>query len=131
MVAVMTARRFTPEVLVVVAAAALSLGAGCTTVIKPTRPSEAAVSLGRVAGVRFDGEQVIIREPGMPVSPGRGWQREVANYTAKELNTLVDAQDEAPVARTSVTFDLASPSVLQIGPWKEMTILLTTTLPDG
>ena len=105
---------------------------GCSTVIKPTRPQTQLIAEGApLPGVRFDGEEVQIREPGMPVSPSRTWQREVANYTAATLNASLSANENAPVARTVVTFDLASPSTFQVGTWKEMTIHITSTLPDG
>ena len=107
------------------------VGTGCSTVIKPTRPSEPLQELGRVPGLRFEGESVQIREPGTPLSPSRAWQREVANYTARSLNTLLATPEDAPVARTTVTFDLGAPGVLQIGTWKTMDIVLTTVLPDG
>ncbi len=111
---------------------ALALGAGCSTVIKPTRPDTPLVADGPpLAGVRFDGDATVLREPGQPLSPSRTWQREVQNYTATSLNTLLAADDEAPTARTIATMDLAGPSALQIGTWKEMTIGLTSTLPDG
>ena len=111
----------------------LILGTGCSTIIKPTRPSNPLASdgLGQLPGVRFDGEEVQIREPGMPLSPSRSWQREVANHTATSLNALLSTDDNAPNARTVVSFDLAGPSVIQIGTWKEMTISLISTLPDG
>ena len=108
-------------------------GTGCSTIIRPTKPDTpfAAAAGEPLAGARFDGEETILREPGMPLSPSRSWQREVANYTATSLNTILQTKDEAPNARTVVSFDMASPSVIQIGTWKEMTITLTTTLPDG
>lgn len=115
-----------------VAAVAVLLGSGCSTLIKPTRPSSSLAADGaRLPGVVFDGEQITIREPGVPLSPSRSWQREVANYTATSLNTLLATDDDAPVARTIVSFDLAGPSAIQLGIWKEMTITLTSTLPDG
>jgi outer membrane biosynthesis protein TonB len=105
---------------------------GCSTVIKPTRPSNALAELDAPpTGLRFDGEEVALREPGMPVSPSRTWQREVQNYTASQLSSLLGENETGPVARTIVTFDLAAPSSFQIGTWKEMTIGLTTTLPSG
>ena len=109
------------------------VGSGCSTIIKPTRPSNPLGADGRAGlpGVRFDGEEVQIREPGMPLSPSRTWQREVANHTATSLNTLLSTDDNAPTAHTVVSFDLAGPSVIQIGTWKEMTITLISTLPDG
>ena len=67
----------------------------------------------------------------MPLSPSRAWQREVQNYTATSLNTLLATSEDAPAARTVVSMDLAGPSAIQIGTWKEMTITLTSTLPDG
>lgn len=84
-----------------------------------------------VGEVRFDGEETILREPGMPLSPSRAWQREVQNYTATSLNTLLSTTETAPNARTVVSFDMASPSVIQIGTWKEIEIVMTSTLPDG
>jgi hypothetical protein len=109
------------------------VGTGCSTIIKPTRPSEPLKADGRgsLPGVRFDGEEVQIREPGMPLSPSRSWQREVANHTATSLNNVLTTDENAPAARTVVSFDLAGPSVIQIGTWKEMTISLTSTRPDG
>lgn len=106
--------------------------AGCSTVIKPTRPDAPLVADGApLAGVRFDGDSTVLREPGLPVSPGRGWQREVQNYTATSLNTLLTTSDDAPAARTITSMDLAGQSAIQIGTWKEVTIALTSTLPDG
>ncbi|MFZ9889830.1 MAG: hypothetical protein ACO3JL_20230 [Myxococcota bacterium] len=107
------------------------LGSGCSTVLKPTRPSEPVTSLGGTTSFRFEGEQVVLREPGMPLANSRAWQREVQNYTATSLNTLLSAAELGPAARTVVVFDLASPGTLQVGIWKEMTIELFTTLPDG
>ena len=110
----------------------LALSTACSTVVRPTRPGSAILQEGTpLAGVRFDGEETQLREPGMPVSPSRSWQREVANYTASSLNEALGTDEAAPVARTIITFDLASPSALQIGIWKEITIGLTSTLPDG
>ena len=113
--------------------AVLIAGSGCSTVIKPIRPSYPITSdgLASLQGVRFDGEEVQLREPGMPLSPSRSWQREVANNTASSMNTLLSTDDNAPVARTVVSFDLASPGALQIGIWKEMTVTLSSTLADG
>jgi hypothetical protein len=114
---------------------AVVVATGCSTVIKPTRPSEPLQELGRappsLGTFRFEGESVAIREPGTPLSPSRAWQREVSNYAARSLNTLLAAPEDAPVARTTVTFDLGAPGVLQIGTWKTMDIVLTTVLPDG
>lgn len=111
---------------------ALVLGAGCSTVMKPTRPDPPLVADGApLAGVRFDGESTTLREPGLPLSPNRSWQREVQNYTASSLNTLLGTTEEAPAARTVVSMDLAGPSAIQIGTWKEMTVTLSSTLPDG
>lgn len=116
----------------VVVVCALIAGAGCSTIVRPTKPDTPLTAAGEaVAGLRFDGEETILREPGMPLSPSRSWQREVQNYTATSLNTILGTSDAAPNARTIVSFDLASPSVIQIGTWKEMAIQLTTTLPDG
>ncbi len=128
MFSLMSSRVVVALVVLVVA----SFGSGCSTIIKPTRPSTPYAAEGaRLPGVRFDGEEVQIREPGMPLSPSRSWQREVGNNTASALNTLLSTDDSAPAARTVVSFDLASPSVIQIGTWKEMTITLSSTLPDG
>lgn len=110
----------------------VALGSGCSTVVRPTKPDTPLTAIGEpVAGVRFDGEQTILREPGMPLSPSRSWQREVQNYTATSLNTLLSTSEEAPNARTVISFDMGSPSAIQLGTWKEMTITLTSTLPDG
>jgi hypothetical protein len=104
----------------------------CTTIVRPTRPSSPLVSDGApVTDLRFDGDEIQIREPGMPLSPSRNWQREVANYAAGALNEALSTEELAPTVKTIVTFDLASPTALQIGPWKEMTIGMTSTLPDG
>ncbi len=117
---------------VFVIAVAVAAGSGCSTIIRPTKPDTPLAAAGTpLAGARFDGEETILREPGMPLSPSRSWQREVSNYTATSLNTILRTKDEAPAAHTVVSFDMASPSVIQIGTWKEMTITLTTTLPDG
>ena len=118
--------------LVAVAAVAAVWATGCSTIIRPTKPDTPLTALGPpLAGARFDGEETVMREPGMPLSPSRSWQREVQNYTATSLNTMLSTSEEAPNAHTVVSFDMASPSVIQIGTWKEMTITLTTTLPDG
>lgn len=118
-------------ILVATIMCASLLGSGCSTVLKPTRPSEPVTSLGGMTSLRFEGEQVSVREPGMPLANSRAWQREVQNYTATSLNTLLSSPDLAPAANTIVIFDLASPGTLQLGIWKEMTIELLTTLPDG
>ncbi|MCC7072262.1 MAG: hypothetical protein IT383_13120 [Deltaproteobacteria bacterium] len=119
-------------VLALAVLAVAVLGAGCSTVLKPTRPDTPLVADGPpLAGVRFDGESTVLREPGLPLSPSRTWQREVQNYTATSLNTLLSTDDDAPPARTIASMDLAGPSALQIGTWKEMSIGLTSTLPDG
>jgi hypothetical protein len=113
-------------------AVAACFGSGCSTVIRPTKPDTPLAAVGApLQSVRFDGEETILREPGMPLSPSRSWQREVQNYTATSLNTILQTQEDAPAARTVVSFDMASPSAIQIGTWKEITIALTTTLPDG
>jgi hypothetical protein len=115
-----------------VALALVVVGSGCSTIMRPTRPDHPPTAQGdALPGVRFDGEETVLREPGMPLSPSRSWQREVANYTATSLNTILSTPEDAPPARTIVSFDLGSPSVIQIGTWKEMTITLTSTLPDG
>ena len=119
-------------VSVVMVVASVVGSSACSTVVRPTRPSQALILEGApLPGVRFDGEDVQVREPGMPVAPSRAWQREVGNYTASALNTAIGAEDTAPTAQTIVSFDLASPGAFQIGTWKEMTITLTSTLPDG
>jgi hypothetical protein len=105
---------------------------GCAAVVRPTKPSTVSAALAdSPTTVRFASDAISIREPGLPLSPSRAWLREVQNYTAEGLNTMVSAPDAAPVAQTTVTFDLASPSVLQIGTWKEMTISMQSTLPNG
>lgn len=110
----------------------VAVGTGCSTVVRPTKPDTPLAAIGAPVGdVRFDGEETILREPGMPLSPSRAWQREVQNYTATSLNTLLSTSEEAPNARTVISFDMASPSAIQLGTWKEMTITLTSTLPDG
>lgn len=122
------ARSLTLAAVVMLAIAAT----GCSTVIKPTRPDPPLVADGApLRAVRFDGESTVVREPGLPLSPSRAWQREVQNYTATSLNTLLSTEEDAPAARTIASFDLAGPSAIQIGTWKEMTITLTSTLPDG
>ena len=103
----------------------------CSTVIKPTRPSDPLEPVGQVSRFRFDSEYVQLREPGMPLANSRAWQREVQNYTASTLNELLDTPETAAPVQTIVVFDLASPSAIQIGTWKEMTIELTTMLPSG
>lgn len=109
-----------------------TVGTGCSTVVRPTKPDMPLAAIGpAVDQVRFDGEETILREPGMPLSPSRAWQREVQNYTATSLNTLMSTTETAPNARTVVSFDMASPSVIQIGTWKEIEIVMTSTLPDG
>lgn len=114
------------------AALAVTIGSGCSTVVRPTKPDMPLTAMGpSVNEVRFDGEETILREPGMPLSPSRAWQREVQNYTATSLNTLLSTTETAPNARTVVSFDMASPSVIQIGTWKEIEIVMTSTLPDG
>ncbi len=121
-----------PLLACVLVACAVFGGSGCSTVITPTRPSTLMTADGPpLSAFRFDGTEVSIREPGMPVSPSRTWQREVSNYTARSLNTLLTTNDNASAATTIVTFDLAGPSTFQIGTWKEMTITLSSTLPDG
>lgn len=113
-------------------AVAMLLASGCSTLVRPTKPDAPLAAIGPpITDVRFDGEETILREPGMPLSPSRAWQREVQNYTATSLNTLLSTSEQAPNARTVVSFDMASPSVIQIGTWKEIEMLLSTTLPDG
>jgi hypothetical protein len=111
---------------------AVVVASGCTTVLKPVRPSTPLTAEGSaVAGVRFDGEQTRIREPGVPVSPSSLWQREVANYTAASLNRALSTSDDAGAAATTVTFDLAAPPLIPLGPYQEMKMSLSSTLPDG
>jgi hypothetical protein len=119
------------SILALLLLAGSTLSTGCSTVIRPTRPDTPLQPGTPLAGVRFDGEETSLREPGMPLSPSRGWQREVSNYTATSLNALLATKEDAPAARTVVTFDMASPSVIQIGTWKEITIGVSSTLPDG
>lgn len=110
---------------------ALFWAMGCSTAIRPTRPDAPLTAGEPVAGLTFDGNRIDIREPGTPVSNTRAWQREVANYTATQLNTLLATDETSPAVRTVVTFDLASPAPIQFDAWKEMTIELTTVLPSG
>lgn len=116
---------------ILLAVVVLPVLTGCATVMKPIHPSAKADIGAPVTGVRFDAEEVSFREPAIPVSSGNIWKREVASYTADTLNDLVDADGEAPVARTVVTFEMHGPSMVQFGTWKEMTVRLVTTLPDG
>ncbi len=98
----------------------------------PVRPSAPVVADGPpLVGVRFDGEETRIREPGVPVSPTRMWQREVANFTAASLNRALSTSEQAPAASTTISFDLASPPAFAVGPHKDMTISIASTLPDG
>src|SRR5687768_5840903 len=63
-----------PTWIVVVVALAIVSGSGCSTVMRPTRPDQPAVALGDPQpGLRFDGEETVLREPGMPLSPSRSW----------------------------------------------------------
>lgn len=124
----MQAHRVLPLLLVLLLA---TLSGACSTVIKPTRPSDPLQQIGEVSRFRFDSEYVQLREPGMPLANSRAWQREVQNYTATTLNEILSTPDTVPPVQTIVVFDLASPSAIQIGTWKEMTIELTTMLPSG
>jgi hypothetical protein len=120
------------SVLLVATFALLAFSTGCTTVIAPVRPSTPVVAEGPpLPGLRFDGEETRIREPGVPVSPSRLWQREVANYTAKSLNRALSTSDVAPAAETTASFDLTEPPSFSFEPSKQMKISLTSTLPDG
>jgi len=120
-------RLFAPTLTVLL----LIMSTACATAMSPVHPTRDREAGPPVSGVRFDGEQVVFREPAMPVASGNIWKREVANYTATTLNALVDAEETAPAARTAVTFEMHGPSVIQIGSWKEMTVSITTRLPDG
>lgn len=132
MVGILPVMLLRPLLACVLVACAVFASSGCSTVITPTRPSTMMTADGEpLSAFRFDGTEVSIREPGMPVSPSRTWQREVSNYTARSLNTLLTTNDNATAATTIVTFDLAGPSTFQIGTWKEMSITLSSTLPDG
>ncbi|MBM4281770.1 MAG: hypothetical protein FJ137_13755 [Deltaproteobacteria bacterium] len=125
----MSTERLAVVVVIVVCGAAST---GCVTTATPIRPTTPVVADGpRVAGLRFDGEQIRIREPGVPVSPDRRWQRSVANHAATALNRALSTTEVAPLAATTVTFDLAEPPAFAFGPHKDMTITLSTTLPDG
>lgn len=124
--AVMRALCLVPWVLGVLTAT------GCSTIIRPTKPDAPLTADGApLAGLRFDGEETTLREPGMPLAPSRAWTREVQNYAASSLNTVLSTSDAAPSARTIVSFDMGSPSAIQLGPWKDLTITITSTLPDG
>jgi hypothetical protein len=116
--------------LSVVAIVALGASA-CSTVTKPIRPTDPLGETQHLTGVRFDGQLVHVREPGSPVATSRAWLREVGNYTAKTLNTLVEADPTAPAAQTVVVFDQASRGAIEIGAWREMTIEIISTLPSG
>lgn len=120
------------SLLLAVVGLAVMSGSACSTLIRPTKPDAPLTAMGPpLEGVRFDGEETVLREPGMPLSPSRAWSREVQNYTATSLNTLLSASDTAAAARTVVVFDMGSPSAIQVGTWKELSIGLTSTLPDG
>jgi hypothetical protein len=119
-----------PLSLLIVVALALGSSA-CSTVIKPTRPSSPFPEVGQISAFRFDGARTQLREPGLPLSSSRAWQREVVNFAAASLNDMLDTPEVAEPVETIITFDLAGPSAIQIGTWKEMTIELTTVLPSG
>jgi hypothetical protein len=104
---------------------------GCSTLIRPTRPSEPLQEGPSAAGFSFAGQNITVRQPGMPLTESRSWHTEVENYTARSLNTLLTTDATAPVADTVVNFDMASRAAIQIGTWKEMTVSITTRLPDG
>lgn len=112
--------------LVVVA----GLGA-CNVTLRPTRPDQPLTAGAHVAGVRFAPEDVEIRETGMPLSTSRSWDREVQNYTATQLNLLLSTDPVAPSTRTIVYFDSAPPPSFEFGSWREMTVELTSILPNG
>jgi hypothetical protein len=115
-----------------VVCASVAAASGCATTMKPVRPTTpVSVDGPPLAGLRFDGEEIRIREPGVPVSPSRMWQREVANYAASSLNRALSTSDQAPAAVTTVTFDLAEPPAFALGPHRDMSITLSSTLPDG
>ncbi len=119
----------TPRALALVLVALVSTG--CATTMVPVHPSGAA-SIGQpVDGVRFDRDKITFREPGAPISTGHIWRREVAQYSADQLNTLIDADPAAPAAETTVTMELHTGSVLSLGSSKELTVTMATTLPDG
>lgn len=109
----------------------LVIGSGCATTMKPTHPPTDIVAPVGQANFRFDGKETNFREPGMPVAGGNLWRREVGNFTATRLNDLLNAPEDAPVAKTVVSFELQAPSMIQLGTWKEMTIAMRSTLPNG
>lgn len=115
----------------------------CMTTMSPIRPSKSMDkpiegildAKGQISAsapnIRFDSESIVLREGGTPLAPSLLWKREVANYTAKNLNELLATPVNAEIASTVVSFDLAIPTALQFGPWKEMAITMVTTLPNG
>jgi hypothetical protein len=105
---------------------------GCaTTKTMPTHPSRAAEKSEETSGVRFEAEEIRFREPVIPVSGGNLWRREVGNFTAEQLNTLLNTKPTGTLLRTTVIFEMHPASSLQIGSWKEMTVGLITYFPDG
>lgn len=105
---------------------------GCATTLTPIYPSQDVTSSTvQTPGVRFSPEAVTFSEPGIPISTGNLWKRDVAVFAADRLNTLVGAAPGAPVVRTTVTFEMYGPTAFQVGSWKEMTVRLTSQLPDG
>jgi hypothetical protein len=112
----------------------LVLGAaasGCVTTLKPVYPSSGIDAGEPSRGVRFDADQITFDEPGVPVSTGRLWKRDVARFTAEQLNTLLGAPADGPVAQTQIALELASPGSFQVGAWKELTVVVSSQLPDG
>ena len=107
-------------------------GAGCATTMIPIHPSSRDMPPAEpVQGVRFDPDHIAFREPAQVVSTGNIWKREVARFAAERLNAHVAAAPGSPAAQTVVTFELSGPSMIQIGAYKEMTVTLRSTLPDG
>ena len=103
----------------------------CNVTMRPTRPDQPLSAGDHVQGIRFAKDQVEIRESGMPLSTSRSWDREVQIYTASQLNRLLSTDEMAPAIRTIVLFDSAPPPSFEFGSWKEMTIELTSVLPNG
>lgn len=106
------------------------LGA-CNVTMRPTRPDQALTAGEHAPGIRFATDEIEIRESGMPLSTSRSWDREVQIYTASQLNRLLSTDEMAPAIRTIVLFDSPPPPSFEFGSWKEMTIELTSVLPDG
>jgi len=100
----------------------LLMSSACSTVIKPTRPSLKITQGAQTQGFRFDGGNITVRQPGLPMTSSRSWHTEVENYTARTLNNALGTDPDGEAADTMVSFELPGRSAIQIGVWKEMTI---------